>query len=76
MKMKKSTALPLALLAYLAGMAYIGRGYYYEGKYLYYFGIITATIIIIVLLHLSLKRKERLRREREEDMKESEKTKK
>ena len=71
MKPKKSTLLPLVLLVYLAVMSYIGYPAYASGDYspLYYFGVISATLIVILLLHLSLKRRERLRREREEDMK-------
>lgn len=56
-------------MIYLAVMAYIGRSELYAGHYLYYFGIIGATLIVIVLLHFSLKRRERLRRERESDLK-------
>lgn len=63
----KSTVLPLVLLAYLALMSVIGLPELRAGHYLYYFGIIGATLVCIVLLHLSLKRRERLRREREED---------
>ncbi len=68
MKIKRSTALPLLFLVYLAVMSYIGRGEFQQGHYLYYFGIIGATLVVIVLLHFTLKRRERLRREREEDM--------
>lgn len=66
--MKRSTIIPLALLAYLGVMSYIGLPKYYAGDYFGYFGIIVGTLIVIVLLHFSLKRRERLRREREEDM--------
>ena len=68
-RMKRSTVIPLALLCYLGVMAYIGRGEFQRGNYLYYFGIIGATLVAIVLLHFVMKRRERLRREREEDMK-------
>lgn len=63
---KKSTSLPIILLAYLAVMSYIGYADYAAGVYspMYYFGIIGITLLVIFLLHLSLKRKERLRRER------------
>lgn len=70
--MKRSTIIPLALLAYLGVMSYIGLPKYYAGDYLGYFGIIIGTLIVIVLLHFALKRRERLRQEREEDMKRSE----
>ena len=56
------------MLVYLAVMSYIGRGEFFAGHYLYYFGIIGNSLVIIVLLHFSLKRRERLRRERESDM--------
>ncbi|WP_295732381.1 hypothetical protein [uncultured Muribaculum sp.] len=54
--MKKSTWLPLLLLIYLAVMCYIGRAEFYAGNYLFYFGIIAATLICILLLHIFLKR--------------------
>ena len=63
--MKRSTIIPLILLVYLAVMAYIGRGEFFAGHYLYYFSIIGATLIVVFLLHLSLKRRERQRQERE-----------
>lgn len=71
MKIKKSTLLPIVLLAYLAVMSYIGYPDYAAGRSsaLYYFGIIGATLLVIILLHFSLKRRERLRSERERDMK-------
>ncbi len=62
--MKKSTYLPLLLVAYLGVMAYIGRKEFYDGNYLYYFGIIGITLVCIFLLRIFLKRKERYRRER------------
>lgn len=66
--MKRSTIIPLALLAYLGVMCYVGYPIYEEGNYTKYFGIIAGTLLVIVLLHFSLKKRERLRREREEDM--------
>ncbi len=66
--MKRSTIIPLALLAYLGVMSYVGYPIYEEGNYLKYFGIIGCTLLIIVLLHFALKKRERLRREREEDL--------
>lgn len=59
MKAKRSTVLPLILLAYLCVMAYIGRGEFLNGNYLYYFGIIGLTLCAIVALHFVLKRRER-----------------
>ncbi len=67
MKLKRYIVIPAALLIYLAVMAYIGRGEYYAGHYLYYFGIIAATLLCIVLLFFTLRRRDRLRRERDND---------
>lgn len=67
-RIPRSTLIPLLLLVYLAVMAYIGRGEFQRGNYLYYFGIIGATLVCIVLLHFVMKRRERLRREREDDI--------
>lgn len=61
--MKRSTVIPLLLLVYLAVMSYIGRGEFFAGNYLYYFGIIGITLVAIVLLHFTLKRRERNRRQ-------------
>ena len=68
-KFKSSTVIPLALTAYLAAMAYIGRHIYLRGDYLYYFGTIAVTLVIIVVLHFSLKKKEKLRQQREDSTK-------
>lgn len=65
---KKSTIIPLALLAYLGAMCYVGREHLYSGNKIFYFCVIAVTLLVIVLLHFSLKRKERLRREREDDI--------
>ncbi len=54
--MKKSPWLPLLLLIYLAIMCYIGRAEFYAGNYMFYFGIIGATLLCIILLHIFLKR--------------------
>lgn len=56
--------MPLLLVAYLCVMAYIGRKEFYDGNYLYYFGIIGITLVCIFLLHIFMKRKERYRDER------------
>ena len=58
---RRSTIIPLLLLAYLGVMAYIGRGELRAGNYLYYFGIIGATLACILALHLVLKRREKMR---------------
>ena len=65
-KFKSSTVIPLALTAYLAVMAYMGRHIYLRGDYLYYFGTIAVTLVIIIVLHFSLKKKEKLRQQRED----------
>ena len=57
-KIPRSTWLPIVLLVYLAAMSYIGRGELAAGNYLYYFGIISITLIIIIALHFVLKRRE------------------
>ncbi len=66
-RFKKSTIIPLALLVYLAGMAYIGRSHFLAGDYLFYFGIIGATLAIVIILHFVLKKKEKLQQKREEE---------
>lgn len=60
MKIKRSTYVPILLLAYLCVMAYIGRGEFIAGNYLYYFGIIGITLVLIVTLHFVLKKREAL----------------
>lgn len=67
-RVKKSVWLPVVLLVYLAAMSYIGRGELAAGHYLYYFGIIGATLVCIIALHFTLRRRERLREEREREM--------
>lgn len=63
-RFRRSTMLPLALFAYLCFMAYLGRGYFFSGEYLYYFGILGVSIIVLILLHFSLKRKEAMQEKR------------
>ena len=63
-RFKRSTVLPLALLAYTGFMAYLGRGYYFSGDYLHYFGVLGATLVVLILLHFSLKRKEAMQEKR------------
>ena len=65
-KFTRTTLLPLALLIYLVVLAWIARGRFYSGDYLYYFGVIGGSLLIIILLYLVLHKRERLRREREE----------
>ena len=73
MKKNKTIIIPLALLAYLGIMSYVGYQGYASGEFsaMKYFGVIAVSFIIIVLLFFSLKRKERLRKEREDDIKNS-----
>lgn len=66
-RLNRATLIPALLLVYLGVMAWIGRGELLAGHYLYYFGIIIATLVCIVALHFVLKRRDRLRRERERD---------
>lgn len=67
-KFKSSTVIPLALLVYLAVMAYYGRGMLVAGETIKYFGVIACTLIVLVILHFSLKKKEKLREKRENDI--------
>lgn len=66
--MRSSNVIPAVLLVYLGIMAYIGRGEFQAGHYLYYFGIIGATLACIIALRFFLRRRERLRAEREDDI--------
>lgn len=63
MKLRLSTIIPLVLLAYLGVMSYIGLPEFYNGNYLYYFGVIGLTLIIIFILHIYLKNREKAREE-------------
>lgn len=58
-RIKRSTFLPILLVAYLGVMAYIGRGELKAGNYAYYFTIIGFTLVFIVLLHFFLKKREK-----------------
>lgn len=62
----RTTVLPLALLIYLAVLAWMARGRLASGQYLYYFGVIGGSLVIIFLLWLVLRKRDRLRREREQ----------
>lgn len=66
-RLKKSTIIPLALLVYLAGMSYIGRGHFMAGDRMFYFGILGITFAIIILLHFLLKKKEKYQQKRKEE---------
>lgn len=67
-RFQRSTVLPLALLIYLAVLAWIARGRFYSGDYLYYFGVIGGSLIIIALLYIVLRKRDRMRREQEEEL--------
>lgn len=66
-RIPRSTWLPLVLMVYLAGMAYVGRAHFVSGDYLYYFGVIVPTLLVIVVLHFVLKKREAYARRREQD---------
>lgn len=65
--MKRSTVIPALLLVYLGVMCYIGRQQFYDGHYLFYFGIIAATLLVIFLLRLTLIKREKDRENRNKD---------
>lgn len=67
-KHNKTTLLPMALLAYLGVMAYMGRGSLAEGDYLYYFGVIGVSLIIIALIYILLRKRDKIRSERDEKL--------
>ena len=46
------------LTAYLAVMAWIGRGEFLAGNYVYYFGLIIITLLCIFLLNRLQRKKE------------------
>lgn len=77
MKIKRSTLIPLILLAYLAVMSTFGWKQYSAGQMsaTYFFGVIAITLVVIILLHFNLKRRERLKAEREADLHLAEKNK-
>lgn len=69
-KLKRSTAIPAALVAYLAVMSVIGYKGYRNGATSpgEYFGIIGATLVVIALLHFFIKKRERLRDEHDKNL--------
>lgn len=67
-KSSKTQLLPLALLLYLAVMAYMGRGTLLAGEYLHYFGVIGVSLIIIVLIYILLRKRDKIRAERDEKL--------
>lgn len=60
-RIKRSTAIPVALLLYLGVMSYIGWSDFASGKTtaLFYFGVIGSTLAVIILLHFTLKKREK-----------------
>ena len=64
--MRRTVLLPLGLWVYLAVMAYLGLPHLRAGEYLFYFGVIGASLLVIVVLYFVLRRRERIRRENEE----------
>ncbi|MDE6489909.1 MAG: hypothetical protein K2L49_01980 [Muribaculaceae bacterium] len=64
--MKKSTVIPVLLLAYLAVMSWMGYPAYASRQFsaLFYFGNIGLTAAIILFLHINLKRREQQNRNR------------
>ncbi len=63
----RTTLLPLAMLVYLAVVAWMARERLANGEYLYYFGVIAGSLVVITLLYLALRRRERLRRQWDEE---------
>ena len=63
----KRQSLSFLQMAILAVLAWMARGRFYSGDYLYYFGVIGGSLLIIALLFLVLRKRDRLRRAREED---------
>lgn len=63
-RIRRSTAIPLALLLYLAAMSYIGWADFASGKTsaAFYFGVIGSTLAVIILLHFTLKKREKTRK--------------
>ncbi len=59
----------MALLVYLAFMAYLGYPHLRAGETLFYFGVIAGSLVIILLLYLALRRRDRIRAERDEKLK-------
>lgn len=67
-KSNKTTLLPLALLAYLCVMAYMGRGSLMAGEYLYYFGVIGISLVIIALIYILLRKRDQIRADRDKKL--------
>lgn len=67
-KLSKTQLLPLALLVYLAFMAYLGLPLYRAGEFLHYFGVIAGSLVIIVLIYVLLSKRDKIRAERDEKL--------
>ena len=57
----RTIVLPLALLVYLAVLAWMGRGRLLSGHYLYYFGVIGGSLLVIALLFFVLRKRDQMR---------------
>ena len=60
--------LPLALLIYLAVMAYVGYPHLQAGEYSFYFGVIGGSLVIIAVLYILLRKRDKIRQERDEQL--------
>ena len=58
---RRTIVVPLALLVYLAVLAWMGRGHLVSGHHLYYFGVIGASLLIILVLFFVLRWRDRIR---------------
>ena len=67
-KSSKSTIVPLALLAYLGVIAYMGREHFLNGDYLFYFGVIGVSLGIILLVYVILRKRDKVRREHDQQL--------
>lgn len=67
-KLNRTTLLPLALLVYLAVMAYMGYPHLQAGEYTFYFGVIGASLVIIALLYIILRKRDKIRQEQDKKL--------
>lgn len=67
-KSSKSTIVPLALLAYLGVIAYMGREHFLNGDYLFYFGVIGVSLGIILLVYIILRKRDKVKREHDQQL--------
>lgn len=64
---RRSLLLPLVLLAYLAVMAWVGRGNLTNGNSTQYFITLGVSLAVVAALHFALRRKEKLQRQRQQE---------